>query len=753
MNIDNVSRRGFLGSVFSAGALVLAVRVLPDSALAETSVEGLKADAAPLHPNVYLGINPDGTVYIVCHRSEMGAGIRTSLPMVLADELEADWKRVRVEQAPGDAKYGEQSTDGSHSIRDFFDPMRQAGASARLMLVMAAAARWGVPESECAARLHEVRHEASGRKAGYGELAEAAGRLPVPNKSELKFKAPGEWRYIGKEISGYDIPAMVAGTAQFGMDVRVEGMLYASVERPPVLGGKWTAVDDAGALAVSGVRRTATIPPFKPPHAFQALGGVAVIADNTWAALQGRKKLKIRWEDGPNGSYDSKQYKSELQATARKPGKVVRNIGDVDKEFARGGTIVEAEYYVPHLAHASMEPVVAVAHYHDGKVTAWASTQDPQASQETVAAALGIDKKNVTCYVTLLGGGFGRKSKPDYVAEAAILSRQAGKPVKVVWTREDDIHFDYLHAVAAMYMKARLGRDGKPSAWLQRSVFPPIVSTFEQNAQYGGADEMGMGWTDVPFDLPNHRAENGPAPAHVRIGWMRSVSNIYHAFAVSSFADELAHQAGRDPLDYLLALIGDSRRIDLKAQGVDYSNYGGSAEEYPLDTARLKNVIELAAAKAGWGKRKPGHGWGMGIAAHRSFLTYVASVVEVEVDSNGKLRIPSVHYAVDAGLVVNPERVRSQFEGAAVFGTSVALLGEITASKGRIDQSNFHNYPVARINQAPRKTEVHVVNSTAAPAGIGEPGVPPFPPALCNAIFAATGKRVRELPLSKLGYA
>ncbi len=751
--IENVSRRGFLGSLVSAGALVLGVKILPEQALAETSADGLRADAAPLHPSVYLGIDSDGTVYIVCHRSEMGAGIRTTLPMVVADELEADWKRVRVEQAPGDEKYGSQSTDGSHSVRDFFDPMREAGATARLMLVRTAAAKWGVAEGECAGRLHEVVHTPTGRVAGYGELAAAAARLPVPKKEELKFKSPDQWRYIGKEVPGYDIPAMVTGKAQFGMDVRTEGMLYASVERPPVLGGSWKSVDDAAALAVPGVRQTAIIPPFKPPHAFQALGGVAVLADNTWAALQGRKKLKIDWEDGPNGVYDSQRYKNELQATARKPGKVVRNVGDVEKQFALGGRIIEAEYYVPHLAHAAMEPVVAMAHYQDGKVIAWASTQDPQASQETVAAALGIDKKNVTCHVTLLGGGFGRKSKPDYVAEAAILSKKAGKPVKVVWTREDDIRFDYLHAVAAMYMKARLEENGKPSAWLQRSVFPPIVSTFEQNAEYGGADEMGMGWTDVPFDLPNHRAENGPAPAHVRIGWMRSVSNIYHAFAVSSFADELAHQAGRDPLAYLLELIGESRKIDLKAQGVDYSNYGGTPAEYPLDTARLKNVIQIAATNAGWGKRKPGNGWGMGIAAHRSFLTYVAAVVEVEVDGSGKLRIPNVHYAVDAGLTVNPERVRSQFEGAAVFGTSVALLGEITASKGRIVQSNFHDYPVTRINQAPVRTTVHVVNSNEPPAGIGEPGVPPFPPALCNAIFAATGRRVRELPLSKQGFA
>ena len=365
----------------------------------------------------------------------------------------------------------------------------------------------------------------------------------------------------------------------------------------------------------------------------------------------------------------------------------------------------------------------------------------------SIAKELGIPKQNVICNVTLLGGGFGRKSKPDYVVEAAVLSKKVGKPVKVVWRREDDIKFDYYHAVSAMYMKAALDEKGRPVAWLQRSVFPPIGSTFAPNQTYGGGGEMAMGWIDVPFDIANLRVENGPAVAHVRIGWLRSVANIYHAFAVQSFADELAHAAGRDSLEYLLELIGPSRKIDLKE--AKYSNYGGSPEAYPVDTGRLRRVTELAAEKAGWGKRKLGKGSGMGIAVHRSFLTYVASVVEVEVDDQGKVRIPRVETAVDAGLVVSPDTVRNQFEGAAVFGTSIARTGAITATNGAIDQSNFHNYRVARMDEAPYQTNVHIVESDAPPAGVGEPGVPPFIPALCNAIFAATGKRVRELPLSR----
>jgi isoquinoline 1-oxidoreductase beta subunit len=367
--------------------------------------------------------------------------------------------------------------------------------------------------------------------------------------------------------------------------------------------------------------------------------------------------------------------------------------------------------------------------------------------QEEVAKALGIKKEDVTCHVTLLGGGFGRKSKPDYAVEAAMLSKKTGKPVKVVWSREDDIKFDYFHTVAAMYMKATLDQSGKPKAWLQRSAFPPINSSFELNQFYGDEGEMSMGWSQFPFDVPNFRAENGKADAHVRIGWLRSVANIYHAFAVQSFANELAHEANRDPLDYLLALIGSQRVVDTGEAEKD------TAQKYPFDTGRLRHVTELAAEKAGWGKKQRAKGSGMGIAVHRSFLTYVATVVEVEVDDHGAVRIPRVYTALDAGMVVNPEMVRQQFEGAAVFATSIARTGEITATKGVVDQSNFNDYPVARMNDAPYQTDIHIVESTAPPAGVGEPGVPPFVPALCNAIFAATGKRVRELPLSRNGFS
>jgi isoquinoline 1-oxidoreductase beta subunit len=735
-SITVVSRRGFLGGVFSAGALILGSRVLPVDALADTGGD------ATWQPSVYLGLEPDGRVIIIAHRSEMGTGIRTALPMIVAEELDADWGRVKIEQAIGDAKYGSQDTDGSESIRDFYDPMREAGATARMMLESAAAFKWAVPVSECQAKNHEVIHAKTDRKLGFGELVSLAAKQPVPAKEHLKFKSAAEYRYVGKNVPIADLDDILAGHAVFGMDARVPGMVYASIERPPVFGGQLKSYDDAEARKVRGVSKTLTIPPFKPPYAFQPLGGVAVIADNTWAAMQGRRKLKIDWELGPNASLDSVSYKRSLQETARQACKVARNDGDVDAVFKQATKVHEAEYYVPHLAHASMEPPVAVAEFKNGKVEAWAPTQNPQAVQDTVAKALGISPKDVTCHVTLLGGGFGRKSKPDYVAEAAILSKQLGKPVKVVWSREDDVRFDFYHAVAAMYIKAATDEKGRPTAWLQRSVFPPIGSQDDVTAKYG-TFELDMGWNDVPFDIPNFRSECGPADTQIRIGWMRSVANIPHAFAVQSFTDELAAAAGRDRVEYLLDVLGKPRMIDLRPEAERKG-----PDPYMLDIARMRRVVEIAAEQSGWAKKKPGNGRALGIAVHRSFLTYVATVVEVEVD-NGKIRIPRVDIALDTGKVIHPDRVRAQLEGASVFGTSIALMGEITAANGRIQQSNFNTYPVARINEAPVETHVHIVPSSAPPAGVGEPGVPPMSPAICNAIFAATGKRIRELPIKK----
>ncbi len=738
--IELTSRRDFLNGIFSAGAMIFAAGVVPS---AEADVT-----KSTWNPSVFIGLDTDGSVTIVAHRSEMGTGIRTSLPMVVADEMEADWNRVRIEQALGDKKYGSQNTDGSCSIRDFYELMRQTGATARFMLEKAAADQWKVSATECKAQNHQVHHTPSGRTLGFGALAAAASKQPIPRPDLVRLKLPNEFRYIGKGVPSVDLKDICTGHGTYGFDARVPGMVYASIERPPVLGGKLKTFDDSAAKQVAGVSQTVVIGGAQPPYGFQALGGVAVIANNTWAASEGRKKLKVEWESGPHAVFSSEAFKKTLIDTANKPQQVVRTVGDVDTAFNGAAKVVEANYYTPLLAHAPMEPPAALAEYRDGKVEVWAATQNPQAVLTTVSKALGIKESDVTCHVTLLGGAFGRKSKPDYVAEAAILSKKVGKPVKISWTREEDIHFDYFHTTSAMYFKAALDASGKPTAWLQRTVFPPIGSTFDEKEQYGGG-ELSLGFLDVPFDIANFRAENGPAQAHLRIGWLRSVANIYHAFGIQSFIDELAHTAQKDPVEYWLATLGAPRQIDLATQKAKYTNYGKPLAQYPIDTGRLRRVVEVVAEKSGWGNRRNGNGRAWGFAAHRSFLTYVAAVVQVEVDPSGKLRIPRVDMAVDCGQSINPDRVISQFEGAATFGASIALMGEITAADGRVQQSNFNTYQVARINEAPYETYVHLVEGGGPPTGAGEPGVPPMSPAICNAIFAATGKRLRELPIRK----
>jgi isoquinoline 1-oxidoreductase beta subunit len=752
MFVENISlsRRQFLNGILSTGAFVVASRLIPEELHAQggAAIFNTKADTAALHPSVYLGIEPDGTVFIVTHRSEMGTGIRTSLPLVAADELDADWSKCRIEQGVGDTRYGDQNTDGSRSIRDFYDAFRVAGASAKAMLATAAASQWSVPAAEVSIANHEVVHAKSGKKVGFGTLVAAAAKLPVPAKDTLKFKSKDQWKFVGRERQIYDLNDIATGKAGFGLDVYRDGMVYASVEHPPVVGGTVKTLDDKAALTVKGVSQTVTLDAPKPPLLFQTLGGVAVIGNSTWAVMQGRKKLNVEWNDGPHANFTSDPFKAAMLQKVKQTQKVCRNLGNVDAEFGKAGKVIEAVYYTPMAAHASMEPPAAVAEVKNGKAEVWCPTQNPQEVQTTVGAALGIDKKNVVCHVTLLGGGFGRKSKPDYAAEAAILSKKlGGKPVKVVWTREDDIHHDFYHGSAAVYHKAVVGAKGKPTAWLHRSVFQPIGSTF---GAPGPLDfELDLGLNDLAYDIPNIRAENAGADAHVRIGWFRAVTNNFHAFAAHSFVDELAHAANRDSLEFMLDMLGPGKVVDLKAQGVNYANYGADITKYPVDSRRLRKVLEVAGEKSNWGKKKPGNGWGIGIAAHRSFNTYVASVVEVEVDAQGRVRIPRIDQVVDPGVVINPDRVRSQLEGAAVMGAGLAMFGEITATNGRIDQKNFDGFRVARMNDAPVQVNVHFVESGNLPTGVGEPGVPPVIAALANAIYSATGKRIREMPFSK----
>jgi isoquinoline 1-oxidoreductase subunit beta len=752
--LQNVSRRGFLRGILATGGLVIAAEFLPArEALAYATGAAKMPGGVVTDPHVFVSIDPSGIVTIIAHRAEMGTGSRTSLPMVVAEELEADWSRVRVKQSPGDEKkYGNQNTDGSRSLRHFIQPMRQCGAAARRMLEIAAAQRWAVDVAEVAAQNHEVVHKPSGRKLGYGDLAAAASALPTPPPDEIKLKDAASFRYLGKgNVQIVDLFDITTGRAVYGIDAKLPGMKYAVVARPPVLGGKLASYDGSAAMQVPGVEKIVVLEGTPPPAKFQPLGGVAIVAGNTWAALKGRDALKLSWEDGPHGLYDSAAYKAALEATARQPAKIVRNDGDVEKALAGAAKTVSAEYYIPHLAHASMEPPSATARVADGKCEVWAPVQSPGETQDELVQKLGIERKDVVVNVTLLGGGFGRKSKCDFVLEAALLSRaMGGAPVKVVWTREDDLHNDYFHTVSVERLDAGIDGQGHVVAWRHRSVAPTIAAIFTKDPKHESPGELGMGLIDVPFDIPNLRCENGEAEAHTRIGWFRSVSNIPHGFAVQSFAAEIAHALGRDPKDVLLELIGPPRIVDpRKSQDVGaFPNYGDPFETYPIDTARLRRVVEVVAEQAEWGRQLPPR-HGQGIAVHRSFLSYVATVVEVGVDDKGKLSVPRVDTAIDCGFAANPERIRSQIEGAAVMGLGIAKYGEISFKNGRAQQNNFDGFQVTRIDESPAITHVHIIPAgiEVPSSGVGEPGLPPFAPALCNAIFAATGKRIRRLPI------
>jgi isoquinoline 1-oxidoreductase subunit beta len=752
--LENVSRRRFL---IGASGLVIAAQLLPMRAFAEMH-ENYKTGAGAMpggvvtDPHVFVAIDPRGDVTIIAARAEMGTGAaRTTLPLILADELEADWSRVKIQQSVGDEKtYGNQDTDGSRSVRHWIQPMRHVGAAMRAMLVTAAAKHWGIDASDVEAKNHEIVNKKTGAKIGYGDVAEEAMTLPAP--SDVTLKTEDQFRYIGKgEIKPVDQKDIIMGKAIYGIDVMLPDMKFAVIARPPVFGGRMVSYDANDTMKVPGVEKIIVIEGTPAPAKFQPLGGVAVIAQNTWAAMQGRDKLKIKWDDGPHAVYDSDTFRQQMSDTADKPGVVVRNDGDAEKALASASRVITGEYYLPHLSHAQMEPVNATATYANGKLEVWAPLQSPGGTRDEVAKRLKLKLEDVTIHETLLGGGFGRKSKCDYAIEAAILAKEIGSPVKVIWTREDDIAHDYFHTVSYERIDAGLDQNNKVIAWRHRTTAPTILSIFAPDPKHQAPFELGMGVVDNPFDIPNLRCENGEAEAHTRIGWFRSVSNIPHGFAVQSMAGELAAATGRDQKEMLLELLGPPRVLDARKFGAvqNFWNYGDPVSTYPIDVGRLRNVVELAAERASWGKRAMTPRHGLGIAAHRSFLTYVATVVEAAVDEKGNLTVPNVWTAIDCGFVANPERLRSQIEGAAVMGLALAKWGAINFKNGRAVQTNFDTYRVTRINESPPRTEVIIVKHglETPSSGVGEPGVPPFAPALCNAIFAATGKRVRNLPI------
>ena len=740
------SRRAVLQG---AGAFTLAAYSAPAQAFVKYPTGGEAMPRGIVYdPLVFVSLETDGTVTITAHRSEMGTGSRTSLPMVIADEMEADWSRVKIVQAPGDEpKYGNQDTDGSRSMRHHLQSMRQIGASIRHMLVEAAAAEWQVDPKDVKVENHVV--SAGSKRAGFGELAEAAMKVTVPEFDALDFKDEADFRYIGKgEVEITDLHDITTGKAVYGADVSLPGMKYAAVARPPVVGGKVKSFDDKAARKVRGFVDCVEVKGQNIPAKFAPLGGLAVVADNTWAAIQGRDALQIEWDDGPHGEYESEAYRAEMEKAAKAPGKVLRDQGDWDGAAKSAKKTFARSYHQAHMAHIPMETPVAVARFEDGKLEVWGPMQSPYGAREDLAKHFGMEIGDVTVHTTLLGGGFGRKSKCDYAIEAAIIAKKVGAPVRVQWTREDDVKHSFYHTTSVEHIEVALDDDDKVTGWRHNSVAPSILSTFAPDSGHQFMIEQGMGHVDLPFDIENIRCENGKAMAHTRIGWYRAVSNVPRAFAIQSFVAELADELGKDQLEMLLEMIGPARTLDPAEMKVpeDFWNYGEPKGAYSIDTGRLSNVAKMAAEGAGWGKDLP-DGEGIGLAAHRSFVSYVGTAARVKI-VDGEIRVPEIHMAVDCGFAANPERIRSQMEGAAVMGMTLALHSGITFEDGRVMQSNFYDYDVVRADNFPEKVVTHIVEHpfSVHASGVGEPGVPPIAPAIMNAVFNATGKRLRSLP-------
>ena len=707
-----VSRRTLL-----KGGLVVGTGLVVGFRLSYTDRFALRAQQPGLFaPNQWLRIDRDGVVTIINSVPEMGQGSMTTMPMIVADELDADWDRVRVEAAPTDPSLyanpvtRQQSYGGSRGVRDHLEPLRKAGAAARQMLREAAAQEWGVPLDEVTTEPGVVVHAPTGRRLLYGQLVDKAQALPVPQNPPLKTK--DQFRYIGKARARVDVPQKVNGQAVYGIDVKVPGMLVASIEKCPVVaGGKVKSFDAAAARAIPGVK-----------HVVQVTSGVAVVADNFWTALQGRKALKVAWDDGPLGQLTSAGIAKEHETGAGQPGLVARNDGDTAAALAAGAKTFEAAYQVPYLEHACMEPMNATAHVTADACTVWAPTQNPGGSRAVAARLTGLPVERVTVNTTFLGGGFGRRGQTDYVVDAVEVAKAiGGGPVKVLWTREDDLTHGFYRPNTHNVFRAALDASGKPTAWFTRAVGAGLLRQ-RGNVAAGQVDGTSMaGLRDLPYDIPNVRIEWVDKDVGVPVGFWRSVGSSQNAFIVETFVDELAHLAGQDPYEYRRALLGKS--------------------------LRHKAVLELAATRADWGAPLPA-GQGRGIAVCFSYASYAAHVAEVSVADDGAVRVHRLVCAIDCGIAVNPDQVKAQMEGGAVYAMTATLYGQITLDAGRVQQTNFHTYPMMRIAETP-VTEVHILESGQPPGGLGEPGVPTVAPAICNAIFAATGKRIRRLPIDR----
>jgi isoquinoline 1-oxidoreductase beta subunit len=724
-----ISRRSFVaqGTIAAAG-LVIGVRLGPAKAFAQENDKGPKK--AAVNPfDAYIHVKPDGKISLIVAKSEMGQGIKTGLAMILAEEAEVDFNSVSVEQAETRPDiYAHMGTGGSGSTMENFTPLRRAGATVRELMITAAAKNWGVPKKECVAKKGTVVHEKSLRQASYGELVEVAQRLPLPDQETVELKDEGDFQLIGHATPRVDIPSKVNGSAVFGLDVRIPEMLFAVVARCPTFGGKHAHFDVSKAKAVPGVKQVFEIPALGRDM-FTA-GGVAVVADSTWAAMQGREALQITWDHGAAASESTSTLHNALHAGAGRPGKRVRNDGDVEKALPDGAKRVEATYEFPFLAHATMEPMNITVHSRSGEAEVWAPTQSPDWVQRTVAKILDLKPEKVEVHTTLMGGGFGRRYMADYPAEAAQIAKVVGKPVQLVWSREDDMTHDFYRPAACHRMKGAVDQEGHPLAWSHTIASTSIGAFWDppdhqapEKSEIGGAEQM-------PYAIPNVRLEYNHVASVVPPLWWRSVEHSFNGFAVECFIDELAAAAGKDPVQFRKTLL-------LKP-----ANWKAKNDEDP-DPARLRAVLELAAEKSAWGTPLA-KGKGRGIATYHSFGSYICEVAEVTVEGS-TFKIDRMLAVIDCGQIVNPESVRAQAESAIIYGLSAALKNEITVKNGAIEQTNFDAYDPIRINEAP-PIDVHLIKSKEEPGGMGEPALPPAAPAVANAIFAACGKRVRKLP-------